>query len=286
MSLKCAIAMTQSSNDTFNNARFCLISFSSSPPAATPAAAPGATHAATPAATDFQKAEINAEIDSQGASIRKLKSEKASKEAIDAEVKILLQLKAKFKSVVGEDWKPAEVPSKGKKQKNGPKDAAVAPAAKATTPEAAASAAADIPEGDKTKEQLKKEAAEKKRLEKLAKFQAKQEKQQKPAGDAGEKKDKKKKDGDKESKEAPVYDSETKAGEMKDVDRFVDDIVKTSSLFPLTRMNGRVHAPSYPLAPLSPKSLLTQQSSARRIRPQIRGSCLVFLVGEERLFQT
>ncbi|XP_046992182.1 bifunctional glutamate/proline--tRNA ligase [Schistocerca americana] len=44
-------------------------------------------------------------IASQGLTVRKLKSEKADKVVIDAEVKKLLDLKAEFKSVTGEDWR-------------------------------------------------------------------------------------------------------------------------------------------------------------------------------------
>ena len=122
--------------------------------------------AAVPVVDDAVRAELNAKIASQGATIRKLKSEKASKEDIDAQVKVLLDLKARFRSIVGEDWKPAEAPSKGKKQKNGPKEAPAAaapsttPAGKESTPEAA-----NVPVGEKSKEQLKKEAAEKARIQ-------------------------------------------------------------------------------------------------------------------------
>lgn len=49
-------------------------------------------------------------IASQGLTVRKLKSEKAEKSVIDAEVKKLLDLKAEFKSVTGEDWKTELAP--------------------------------------------------------------------------------------------------------------------------------------------------------------------------------
>ncbi|XP_069699060.1 bifunctional glutamate/proline--tRNA ligase [Periplaneta americana] len=54
---------------------------------------------------------LNTKIAQQGDKVRQLKSQKAPKETIDAEVKILLSLKSEFKSVTGIDWKPGvEVP--------------------------------------------------------------------------------------------------------------------------------------------------------------------------------
>jgi len=52
--------------------------------------------------------DTDAAIKAQGDKIRELKSAKASKDEIGAEVKILLELKAKFKAETGSDWKPAE----------------------------------------------------------------------------------------------------------------------------------------------------------------------------------
>merc|ERR1712142_978745 len=88
------------------------------------------TVAAAPATTDDagRRSELNSQIENQGATIRKMKSEKASKEDIDTQVKVLLDLKAEYKKVAGEDWKPAEAPkNNNKKQKNGPKEAASPP---------------------------------------------------------------------------------------------------------------------------------------------------------------
>ncbi|KAM7119245.1 bifunctional glutamate/proline--tRNA ligase isoform 3-T3 [Ciconia maguari] len=56
----------------------------------------------------------------QGDEVRKLKSEKAEKEKIDAAVKELLQLKAQYKSVAGVDYKPVSasgIDDKDKKKK-------------------------------------------------------------------------------------------------------------------------------------------------------------------------
>ncbi|EDS40767.1 bifunctional aminoacyl-tRNA synthetase [Culex quinquefasciatus] len=75
---------------------------------------PGATQAApaqkapAPASGD-KEAEILNQIATQGDSIRTLKSSKADKAAVEAEVKVLLQLKADYKSLTGKDWKPGTV---------------------------------------------------------------------------------------------------------------------------------------------------------------------------------
>ncbi|GFO21484.1 bifunctional glutamate/proline--tRNA ligase [Plakobranchus ocellatus] len=65
-------------------------------------------------------ADLNNKIVAQGDKVRSLKSAKASKEAIDAEVKTLLALKAEFKAATGADWKPgaaATAPAPQKKEK-------------------------------------------------------------------------------------------------------------------------------------------------------------------------
>jgi bifunctional glutamyl/prolyl-tRNA synthetase len=57
--------------------------------------------------------KILASITQQGDKIRQLKSAKADKNVVDVEVKALLALKAKYKEVTGEDWKPnAQPPAK------------------------------------------------------------------------------------------------------------------------------------------------------------------------------
>ena len=48
---------------------------------------------------------MNDDISSQGEKVRKLKTEKADKEAIKTAVDVLLSLKAKFKTETGQDWK-------------------------------------------------------------------------------------------------------------------------------------------------------------------------------------
>lgn len=50
--------------------------------------------------------QLSAQIAQQGNNVRDLKSQNADKVKIDAEVKILLELKAKYKEMYGKDWKP------------------------------------------------------------------------------------------------------------------------------------------------------------------------------------
>ena len=73
-------------------------------------------------------AELDAKIKSQGDTVRKLKTEKADKTAIETAVKSLLELKAEFKAATGNDWKPAAAPGggdkKGKENKSPPPTAA------------------------------------------------------------------------------------------------------------------------------------------------------------------
>ena len=68
---------------------------------------------------------IDLKIQSCGDFIRKLKEEKASKEAIGTEVKVLLLLKGLYKKKTGQEWKPAAAPEIPKeKKKEEPKPAA------------------------------------------------------------------------------------------------------------------------------------------------------------------
>ena len=59
--------------------------------------------------------QLNEEITTAGNKVRDLKSKKAEKSEIDACVKELLALKAKYKEATGKDWKPGtHQPSKAK----------------------------------------------------------------------------------------------------------------------------------------------------------------------------
>jgi len=100
-----------------------------------PGAAAAAAPAAAPAAAAGKAAELNEKIKQQGDAVRKLKSEKAAKDAVEAAVKVLLELKAAYKSETGKDWKPeaaAAAPSAEKKKEKSPaKEAAPALTGKA-----------------------------------------------------------------------------------------------------------------------------------------------------------
>jgi bifunctional glutamyl/prolyl-tRNA synthetase len=67
---------------------------------------PGLQSAISIAQKELPGEQLSSKIIEQGDIVRKLKSEKATKEIIDAEVKILLALKAQYKSVTGIEWKP------------------------------------------------------------------------------------------------------------------------------------------------------------------------------------
>ncbi|CAG4984607.1 unnamed protein product [Colias eurytheme] len=54
---------------------------------------------------------IDQEISKQGDLVRSLKAAKADKAKVDEAVKILLDLKAKYKAATGQDWKPGVAPS-------------------------------------------------------------------------------------------------------------------------------------------------------------------------------
>ena len=68
----------------------------------------------------FHSLYLEMKISSVGDLIRKLKAEKASKEAIDAEVKVLLRLKELFKKKTGQDWKPSSQAKPDSKKKKEP----------------------------------------------------------------------------------------------------------------------------------------------------------------------
>ena len=72
---------------------------------------PGAHKPAAPAPSAAPQSSGNADqlndsITEQGNKVRQLKSDKADKAAIDGAVKLLLELKGKYKEATGKDWKP------------------------------------------------------------------------------------------------------------------------------------------------------------------------------------
>ncbi|XP_075222191.1 glutamyl-prolyl-tRNA synthetase [Lycorma delicatula] len=64
--------------------------------------------------TNLSVSELNNKITQQGDVVRKLKGNKAEKQKIDVEVKVLLQLKADYKALTGEEWKPQQQPQQQK----------------------------------------------------------------------------------------------------------------------------------------------------------------------------
>uniref|UniRef100_A0A3P9I4X4 Bifunctional glutamate/proline--tRNA ligase n=1 Tax=Oryzias latipes TaxID=8090 RepID=A0A3P9I4X4_ORYLA len=71
---------------------------------------PGSQPAASPAQTQSSPSppaqELFSQVAQQGELVRKLKAEKAPKDQVDQAVKTLLELKNRYKSVTGEDYKP------------------------------------------------------------------------------------------------------------------------------------------------------------------------------------
>lgn len=68
---------------------------------------PGAPPAAPKSSSNSNEAELSQKIAAQGDKVRDLKQKKADKPTIDAEVKVLLELKAEYKKLTGKDWTPA-----------------------------------------------------------------------------------------------------------------------------------------------------------------------------------
>uniref|UniRef100_A0AAR2LRU5 Bifunctional glutamate/proline--tRNA ligase n=1 Tax=Pygocentrus nattereri TaxID=42514 RepID=A0AAR2LRU5_PYGNA len=74
------------------------------------AAASGAPTQPT-SSSSLSSADIHGQVAEQGEVVRKLKSEKAPKDQIDAAVKQLLALKAEYKQVTGQEYKPGAPPA-------------------------------------------------------------------------------------------------------------------------------------------------------------------------------
>ncbi|XP_051153318.1 bifunctional glutamate/proline--tRNA ligase isoform X2 [Leptopilina boulardi] len=80
-----------------------------------------------PTDTNSKVNEISNKITQQGDNVRQLKANKAEKNQIDQEVKILIELKNEYKAVAGHEWKPlsASIEKKDKKQENPQKSKAM-----------------------------------------------------------------------------------------------------------------------------------------------------------------
>uniref|UniRef100_A0A8C3A5D3 Bifunctional glutamate/proline--tRNA ligase n=1 Tax=Cyclopterus lumpus TaxID=8103 RepID=A0A8C3A5D3_CYCLU len=77
--------------------------------------APASSSAPAPAASSSSSSSCSSSglyerVSQQGENVRKLKSEKAPKDQVDAAVKQLLALKAEYKQVTGQDYKPGAAP--------------------------------------------------------------------------------------------------------------------------------------------------------------------------------
>lgn len=67
---------------------------------------PTSTQAACLAGATRSVTDISTNIRDQGEKVRAMKAAKATKQALDPEIKALLELKAEFKACTGSDWKP------------------------------------------------------------------------------------------------------------------------------------------------------------------------------------
>ncbi|XP_048106277.1 bifunctional glutamate/proline--tRNA ligase [Alosa alosa] len=79
-------------------------------PAPAPASAPAASPSPAPAAASDATSCPFTRVAQQGELVRKLKTEKAPKDQVDAAVKELLARKAEFKQITGQDYKPGMAP--------------------------------------------------------------------------------------------------------------------------------------------------------------------------------
>ncbi|CAL9701168.1 unnamed protein product [Knipowitschia caucasica] len=75
-------------------------------PGAQAPASPAQPPSPAPSTPSPQAEELYAQVSQQGELVRKLKSEKASKDQVDVAVKTLLDLKNKYKTLTGQEYKP------------------------------------------------------------------------------------------------------------------------------------------------------------------------------------
>ncbi|XP_073320105.1 bifunctional glutamate/proline--tRNA ligase isoform X2 [Pagrus major] len=79
----------------------------------------------------------HARVSQQGELVRKLKAEQAPKDQVDAAVKQLLALKAEYKQITGQDYKPGAAPAKAAPAQAAPAQKAPAPVKSSPAPAAA-----------------------------------------------------------------------------------------------------------------------------------------------------
>jgi len=158
--------------------------------------------------------KINDSIVAQGNTIRELKTAKADKASIDAEVKKLLGLKAEYKAATGTDWKP---PAQGAVKTKSPAPAPAPPKEDLTGPAAEIDAKIKAA-GDKVR-QLKTDKAEKAAVDDAVKellalkaeFKSVSGKDWKPASEPKKEKEK----GNKENKKPEPKEGEKSETQLK-----------------------------------------------------------------------
>ncbi|XP_034163959.2 bifunctional glutamate/proline--tRNA ligase [Pangasianodon hypophthalmus] len=140
-------------------------------PGAAPAPSASAPSASTPSATtptvssapkslNTDPVDIYQRVAEQGDLVRKLKTEKAPKDQVDAAVKQLLELKAEYKQQTGKEYKPGQAPSAA----SAPAQASPAPPQSSASPQAQALYAQVAQQGEQVRK-LKTEKAPKEQVD-------------------------------------------------------------------------------------------------------------------------
>ncbi|KAL3874337.1 hypothetical protein ACJMK2_037366 [Sinanodonta woodiana] len=170
--------------------------------------------------------ELDAKIQEQGNKIRDLKASKAPKDQIDPAVKLLLQLKAEYKTVTGTEWKPSSQTGATNSQVTATSSNSMAD----TTTKATDLKAKIDAQGDRVR-QLKSSASSKEEIDKAVKELLSLKAQYKElTGDdltGGEKKDKK---SNKDKKPSAEPNKKEQKEEVNDNDASGRDIKKITRL--------------------------------------------------------
>lgn len=127
-------------------------------------AQPAATTLAASGSSDSSPKSIYDRVTQQGDLVRKLKTDKAPKDQVDAAVKQLLSLKAEYKQQTGQEYKPGVSPSSGP----APAQSSPAPPQSSSSPQAQA-LFADIAQQGEQVRRLKAEKAPKDQVDKAVK---------------------------------------------------------------------------------------------------------------------
>ncbi|XP_068586506.1 bifunctional glutamate/proline--tRNA ligase isoform X2 [Cebidichthys violaceus] len=102
-----------------------------SAPASSSAPSPATSSSSASSSSSCSSSGLYERVSQQGENVRKLKSEKAPKDQVDAAVKQLLALKAEYKQVTGQEYKPGAAPVQ---KAQAPVQKAPAPVQKAQAP--------------------------------------------------------------------------------------------------------------------------------------------------------